>query len=295
MKSSDEWLRAALRQLRPDEVRRELESLAAEDRALTERELAKYLLTEDLESFSEEAWRTVNPQDALSKGPRYWQAMCEHLTAVTLGQIRRLIITIPPRTGKSTLVSILWPAWSWARDNASSRWLFCSHGEDLAIRHSVKRRELLASAWFQYLWGAGVQFSSDMNLKCEYSSTNGGEMYSTWIGGSTGRGADVLVIDDPHSLTDAYSPAELEKAVNYCRTTLFTRLNNPGTGAIVIIMQRLHENDLAGELMSPSRDERTERLDVKEQKSDPPAPRRTGYEMFTSNLVVPGIPPGWKQ
>jgi hypothetical protein len=268
-----------------------LRSYSPEERAETERRLLAAILTDDLEAFSEEAWRLLEPRHPLAKGPMYWRAMCEYLTAVTTGKIRRLIINVPPRTGKSTLVSIMWPAWTWARDNATSRWLFCSHGEDLAVRHSVRRRDLMASSWYQLLWGDTVQFTSDMNLKHEYASTNKGEMYATWIGGATGRGCDFLVIDDPHRVSTTPSVTELETAVDFVRGSLFTRLDQPQKGAIVLIMQRLHENDLTGELLNPSRDADTERLDIPERKSDPV---RSGYEMFTSALRVPGVPP-WTQ
>jgi len=213
----------------------------------------------------------------------YWSAICEHLMAITLGQIRRLIINVPPRMGKSTLVSVLWPTWQWGRDQARSKWLFVSHACDLSLRDSVRRRNLLCGPWYQCFWGDSVQLASDQNQKQEYASTNGGTMFSTWIGGATGRGADHIVIDDPHALTDAYSPVALENAVNYVRQTIFSRLDQPAKGSIVLIMQRLHENDLTGELLNPSRDPDTERLTLKEAKSDPPA---TGYEMFTNDLRV---------
>jgi len=87
---------------------------------------------------------------------------------------------------------------------------------------------------------------------------------------------DVLVIDDPHDLKDMYSPAELERAVNYVRGTLFSRLNNPATGRNGVIMQRLHTNDLTGEPLNPSQDAGTERLEIKEAKSDPPRRARLG-------------------
>jgi hypothetical protein len=122
-----------------------------------------------------------------------------------------------------------------------------------------------------------------MNLKQEYASTNSGEMFSTWIGGATGRGCDRLVIDDPHSAVQALSPVELQNTVEYVRTALFTRLDQPAKGSIVVVMQRLHENDLVGELLQPGRDASTERLDLSGEKVSSPG---VDYSMFTNSLRV---------
>jgi hypothetical protein len=258
-----------------------LRHLSPEQRAETERQLVAAILQGDLQAFTEEAWPLLERYPLVTG--KYWQCLSEYLAAVTEGKIKRLIINIPPRMGKSTLVSVLWPAWEWARDQAKSRWLFCTHSIDLALRDSVRRRNLITSPWYSMFWGDSVQLSSDMNLKQEYASTQGGAMFSTWVGGATGRGADRLVIDDPHTIAGALSDTEREATVNFVKQGLFTRLDQPSQGAIVVVMQRLHENVLTGELLNPSRDADTERLVVKEAKSDPP---RTGYEMFTRNLRV---------
>src|SRR5262249_55869882 len=128
-----------------------------------------------------------------------------------------------------------------------------------------------------------VQLSPDQNTKQEYSTTNGGTMFSSWIGGTTGRGADRIVLDDPHALADMYSSTELENAVKFVRGTIFSRLDQPAKGSIVLIMQRLHENDLTGELLNPSRDADTERLDL--TKAALQLPAEPDYSMFTSELA----------
>jgi predicted phage terminase large subunit-like protein len=197
----------------------------------------------------EAAWPLLEPVTPLIAG-RHLDALCEYLTAVTLGQIRRLIINIMPRIGKSSLVSVLWPTWEWARDQATSRWMFASYAEDLSIRDSVRRRNVIQSEWYRRYWGTDVQLSADVNLKDEYVSTHAGSMFSTWIGGGTGRGGKRLVIDDPHSPKKALSDAERETAVTYIRNVLISRLDNPATDSIVMILQRLHENDAAGELLA---------------------------------------------
>jgi predicted phage terminase large subunit-like protein len=197
----------------------------------------------------EAAWPLLEPVTPLIAG-RHLDALCEYLTAVTLGQIRRLIINIMPRVGKSSAVSVLWPTWEWARDQATSRWMFATYAADLSVRDSVRRRNVIQSEWFRGYWGVDVQLSADVNLKDEYVSTHAGSMFSTWIGGGTGRGGKRLVIDDPHSPKKALSDAERETAVTYIRNVLISRLDNPATDSIVMIMQRLHENDATGELLA---------------------------------------------
>ena len=122
--------------------------------------------------------------------------ICEYLDAVTRGQIKRLIINCPPRLMKSTLVAIMWPAWSWANDVASSRWMFCPYSASLSVKHSLDRRTLLTSGWFRRLW-PGVELAGDQNEKSQFASTNRGHMLALSVGGTTtGRGGSVLVIDE---------------------------------------------------------------------------------------------------
>jgi predicted phage terminase large subunit-like protein len=205
--------------------------------------------SESLPEYVRAAWPLLEPVTPLVGG-RYLDALCEYLTAVTRGQIKRLIINILPRIGKSSLVSVLWPTWEWARDSARSRWIFASYAEQLSVRDSVRRRNVINSEWYRSNWGNTVQLSADVNLKHEYYSTNTGSMFSTWIGGGAGRGGKRLVIDDPHSPKKALSDAERTTAVEYIRNVLISRLDNPGSDAIVMVMQRLHENDASGEFLA---------------------------------------------
>lgn len=204
--------------------------------------------SDSLETYARTAWELLEPVTPLVTG-RYFSVLCEYLTAVTQGQVRRLVINIMPRIGKSSLVCVLWPTWEWTRDNATSRWIFASYAEDLTIRDSVRRRQIITSPWYEHNWGGQVRLSADVNLKHEYASTHSGSMFSTWIGGGAGRGGKRLVLDDPHSPKKALSDSERETAVEYIRNVLISRLDNPATDSIVMVMQRLHENDAAGEFL----------------------------------------------
>jgi predicted phage terminase large subunit-like protein len=199
--------------------------------------------------FIRHAWPIIEPANPYMHN---WHidAMAEHLEAVNLGQIKRLAINMPPRYGKSNLVSILWPSWTWTVE-PWERFLFVSYSDDLAVEHSVNRRALLESVWFQQRWGNQVQFTADQNMKGAYKNTQSGSMVSAGIGGTiTGKGGNRIVIDDPVDPRRAFSTAMREAANGYYGQTLSTRLDNKKTGAIVIVMQRLHRNDLTGHVLA---------------------------------------------
>ena len=268
-------------------LRKAVESLPPEEQATALRLVTTRILTDDLLSYVTEAWRLIEPVTPLVTG-RYLECLCEYLTAVSYGQIRRLIINIMPRIGKSSIISTLWPSWEWANDRATSRWIFCSHSNDLAVRDSVRRRNVMTSSWYQYYWPE-VQFASDMNLKSEYVSTHAGSMFSTFVGGALGRGGSRLVIDDPHDAEGMFSSAERERTIAFVRSSLFSRLDHPATDAIVICHSRMHEEDLSGVLLHPELEPSSsiERLDLSDVPKSAPVSNYSGY---TSALRVPGAP-----
>lgn len=197
-----------------------------------------------LRAYVEQAWPILEPDVAFLPN---WHIdlLVEHLEAVTAGHIRRLLINIPPRSMKSLLVSVLWPTWEWTQ-RPGGRWIFASYADALATKHSVDRRTVLQSAWYQRRWGDRVQLASDQNVKGEFQNTKRGVMFATSTGGSvTGRGGDRIIVDDLHNPLQAESDAQRETALNYFRQTLATRLDNKKTGAMVVVMQRLHERDLS--------------------------------------------------
>jgi hypothetical protein len=146
---------------------------------------------------------------------------------------------------KSLLVSVFWPTWEWIR-YPSRRWIFASYSEALSLKHSLDRRTLLQSDWYQARWGVTMQLASDQNVKGEFQNTQRGVMIATSVSGSiTGKGGDRIVVDDLHNPQQAESEAQRETALTYFRQTLSTRLDHQRTGATVVVMQRLHERDLS--------------------------------------------------
>ena len=218
------------------------------DHLIRQLKLQEALLKREAErslySYVRQAWAILEPEVPFLSN---WhiEYVVEHLEAVTAGQITRLLITLPPRYMKSLLVSLLWPTWEWIQA-PQRRWIFASYAESLSSKHSVDRRTILQSPWYQHRWGDRVRLASDQNLKHEFANTRRGHMIATSIGGSiTGKGGSRIVVDDPHNPLQAESDAQREAALAYFSRTLSTRLDNKNDDAIVVVMQRLHERDLA--------------------------------------------------
>jgi predicted phage terminase large subunit-like protein len=145
---------------------------------------------------------------------------------------------------KSLLTSVLWPCWEWIR-RPSARWIFVSYAESLANRHSLDRRRLIRSDWYQRRWGQSVRLTKDQHAKLEFHNTRRGAMVAASVGGAvTGKGGNRIVLDDPHNPTQAESDTQRDRAIEFFNTTISTRLDDPRRDAIVLVMQRLHTRDL---------------------------------------------------
>jgi hypothetical protein len=196
-----------------------------------------------LRVFVQQAWAILEPQTPFLPN---WHIdlISEYLEAVSAGQITRLVINLPPRYMKSLLVSVLWPVWEWLH-TPHTRWLFASYSESLAAQHSLDRRTVLQSAWYQDRWGSRFQLTADQNEKTECRNDRRGSMTATSVGGTaTGKGGNRIVVDDPHNPTQAESDRQREQANTFFLTTLSTRLDDKRDGAIVLVMHRLHTRDL---------------------------------------------------
>ena len=235
--------------LAEDFVRQASEALAQRERERLGQSIQDEAaeLSDDLARFVREAWPQVWPNTPYVSG---WHidAMCAHLQAVTDGEIRRLQIWVPPSSSKSTVVSIMWPAYEWTRE-PWLRYLTASYDQGLATRFATQSRDLIRSAWYQARWPA-VVMKRDMDLKREYANTSGGERFATSPGGQgTGRHAHRIVIDDPLNAKEVVSDATLESVQEWHDGTISTRFADPKTGVEVIIQQRLDERDLAGHVL----------------------------------------------
>ena len=160
-------------------------------------------------AFVQQAWPILEPATPFL--PNWHLALiCEYLEAVTAGALTRLVINVPPRYGKSLLVSVFWPVWEWLQ-HPSMRWVFASYAESLALKHSVDRRQVLQSAWYRARWGDRFHLLREQNEKAEFHNDRRGAMLATSMAGSvTGKGGNRLVIDDPHNPQQAESDVQRE-------------------------------------------------------------------------------------
>jgi predicted phage terminase large subunit-like protein len=215
-----------------------MHNLNAVDLEAVEKELCR----RSLAHFARRAWHVLEPSTELKWG---WalDAICEHLEAVTTGDIRRLLMNVPPGSMKSLLTGVIWPAWEWGpRDLQETRYLGTAHKQELAIRDNLKCRRLIQSEWFQSLWP--IELTGDQNAKTKFENTRTGFREAMAFESMTGSRGDRVLIDDPHSVDDANSPAKLKGGITTFREALPSRVNNEQS-AIVIIMQRLNEGDVS--------------------------------------------------
>ncbi len=212
--------------------------------AKVEREYA----TRSLREFVRQAWHVVEPSTLFVPG---WHidAIIQHLEAVTRGQLRNLLINVPPRHMKSLLVSVFWPAWEWIQ-YPERRWLYSCYGAQLSIRDSVACRRLIESPWYQARWGDRFALTSDQNTKGRFDNNRSGYRLATSVGGSvTGEGGDRIVCDDPHKVDEVVSDTTRKATIDWWDVAMSTRVNDPKTSAVVIVMQRCHQRDLSGHLL----------------------------------------------
>ena len=199
-----------------------------------------------LSGFVREAWHVVEPNSTYIHG-WHLDAIAEHLEAVTDGLINRLLINVPPGTMKSLLTSVLWPAWEWGpKGRTSLRYLTSSYTEKYVKRDSRRMRDLVQSDWYRSLW-------PEVDLvragEASFSNTKTGFREGVPFASLTGGRGDRVIIDDPHSTETAESEAERLNTTRIFRESVPTRLNDPKTSAIIVIMQRLHEEDVSGQII----------------------------------------------
>lgn len=215
--------------------------------AVNEKRLLDAIARQDFTAFIHRCFRSLSPGAQFTPN---WhiEAMAHHLDQVRLGNIKRLIINMPPRSLKSIVSSVAFPAYFLGHD-PTKRLICVSYGSDLATKHANDCRSIMKSAWYRKMF-PGTVVSSLKDTEAEFLTTRNGYRLTTSLDGTlTGRGGDVIIIDDPLKPIDAMSDAKRDRVNQWYFNTLLSRLDDKKNGAIILVMQRLHLNDLTGVLL----------------------------------------------
>jgi predicted phage terminase large subunit-like protein len=203
-----------------------------------------------LMGFVRRFWHVLEPATQLVDG---WalDAICEHLEAVTDGRLLRLLINVPPGSSKSILVSVMWPAWEMGpRGMSSERYLTFSYSPTLTERDLRRCRDVIGSPDYQAIWGARVAIDRRQDGGEFFATLSKGWRLASSVGGvGTGLRGSRLICDDVHNVKQSESEKVRDETIRWWREVLPTRLSDPTTGAIVVVMQRVHEGDVAGWIM----------------------------------------------
>jgi predicted phage terminase large subunit-like protein len=205
------------------------------------------LLRNDLSSFIQRGFGTLDPG---SEYRHNWHidAIAHQLERLASGQTKRLIITMPPRSLKSISASVAFVAWVLGRD-PKKRIMAVSYSETLAEKLAYDCMKVLASDWYREAFPL-TGIARNRSRKFDFETTRGGGRYSASVGGAlTGRGGDLIIIDDPHKPDEAQSDVRRKSVLDWYGSTLVSRCNDPVNTPVILIQQRIHENDLAGMLL----------------------------------------------
>lgn len=209
--------------------------------------IERELCARSFQNYVKRAWRVVEPSRQLKWG---WalDAISDHLMAAARGQIKRLLINVPPGCMKSLLTGVMLPSYIWGpMGRRSERFLSTAHKLDLAIRDNQKCRNIIKSEWYQKLWPIEIRHDQDQKTKFENVYTGFREAMA--FQSLTGSRGDIAILDDPISVDGAESEVELEAVRKTFTETLPTRLNSQEDSVIIVIMQRVHDLDPSGVIL----------------------------------------------
>lgn len=208
-------------------------------------ELDKLESEESLLGFITRAWSVLEPETPFVSG---WciEALCDHLEAVSRGELTRLLINVPPGATKSMTSNVFWPAWEWGpRAMPHLRYISASYEQGLSVDHMRRCRETIESDWYQSKWP--TEFKADQNQKTLYANSRTGWRKASSVASSlVGYRGDRVIVDDPHDVKKVESDTVRQEVLRWFSETIPTRLNNLDLSAIIVIMQRVHAQDVSG-------------------------------------------------
>jgi predicted phage terminase large subunit-like protein len=214
------------------------------------KELTKLDCEMSLAEFVRTFWHELEPISRRLVWGWHLDAICDHLEAVTNGEVSRLLINVPPGGMKSMLVSVFWPAWEWGpRNMPYLRYISASYSQHLSVRDNQRFLRVITSPLYQELWGE--RFSVDREGQEQVMNNQTGWKLATSVGGvGTGERGDRVLIDDPHNVKEGESELKRLEALNWFTEVMPLRVNDPEKSAFVVIMQRVHEDDISGKIIT---------------------------------------------
>ena len=214
---------------------------------MNDADVLKAALRTDLMSFTAKSFDEITPGTSF-KHNWHLRAIAWQIQQVLDGKTKRLLITLPPRSLKSIFASVALPAFVLGKD-PSKRIVCVSYAEDLAAKHARDSRSVMESEWYKKVFPK-TRLSRNKSAELDFETTKHGSRLSTSTGGSlTGRGGSLIVVDDPQKPADAMSNVKRASTLDWFRNTLMSRLDDKSEDAIIVVMQRLHVDDLAGYLI----------------------------------------------
>ena len=185
---------------------------------------------------------------------KHIKAICDHLQWVAERKIRKLLINLPPRHGKSSIIAVAFPAWLWLQ-NPAEEFLCASYVAQFSYRDSRKCRALMQSPWYQQNWGHKFRLLKDQNTKGRFDNNKYGYRIATSSGGSvTAEGGSIILVDDPNSAADNTSIVEREGRIEWWTQVMSTRMNDKKNDCMVVVQQRIHEKDVSGFILANDED-----------------------------------------
>lgn len=210
-------------------------------------EITAEIARRDLRKFVRRAWALVDPKPFVAAW--HIDAICEHLMYVVLGDIRNLMINIPPRMTKSSLVSAAFPAWVWT-DHPEVQFLTASYAADLAKNDAAKHRAIVESMWYQERYPHVIMKPGE-ERQDRFGNTRGGYRQIVSVGSkTTGMGGDIKILDDPHNATEVESDAKRKAAIKWHDDAWRSRNNDPNKVRNIYVGQRTHDGDVFGHVLA---------------------------------------------
>jgi predicted phage terminase large subunit-like protein len=210
------------------------------------RRIADHLCRTDFRSFAFRAFPILEP--GLLEPARHIDLITHLMTQVYEGDVRRALVCIPPRYLKTYLITIAFTAWLLGK-NPKYKIICASYSLPLAEKFNTDTLKLMQSALYQRIF-PGTRLNPKKQGKTEFETTVGGYRLATSVGGTlTGRGADLIIIDDPLKAGEAHSPTARQACIDWFNSSVHTRFNHPAKGRLIVVAQRLHAEDLPGHLI----------------------------------------------